>query len=150
MVMKNRVDWELLRRAGVSDPGIDFLKAMLITESCSRARIGALLQHSWVRATHDAPGVENADQLEELDASQSSLAQDHDGEGLDLYNDMENPRDPKRLRELGVEDENHGLRRPVSRIPNYFFHAITNKSITALWCMSRHHNFISMLTTEPR
>lgn len=108
-VMGNPVEWESLRRVGVSDNGIDFLKRMLITEPSLRARTEALLQHSWVCGAHDAPGIETGDN-DELDASQLSLADNDDpGDGLDIYDDMEDPRDPKRLRELGVEDENHGL-----------------------------------------
>lgn len=101
-VMSTPINWEFPRQVGVSDPGVDFLQKMLVIEPALRAPIPALLQHSWVRVPH------NKDQ--ELDASQLSIADnDDDGDGLDLYDDAEDPRGPKRLRQQSVEDSNHGL-----------------------------------------
>ena len=110
-VMETEVDWDSLRQIGVSEHGIDFLMRMLQIEPSQRARDNVLLQHLWVASAHDAPGIEavnDSDELDELDASQLSLAEDdEDGDGLD--DNMGDLRDPKRLRALGIEDEDHGL-----------------------------------------
>ena len=103
-VMNNPVDWDRLRQAGISSDGIDFVERMLVIEPSLRASDKDVLSHPWLQSANGKPIVVE-DQAVELDASQLSLADD-DGEneevdeddGLDYYDDMEDPRRSKRAR----------------------------------------------------
>ena len=90
-VMFTPVNWDRLRRAGVSNRGCDFVKRMLVHEPSERASDAECLQHPWLAHLYDADVVETntqrigisaiseqTDEGEELDASQLSL---HDGQG---------------------------------------------------------------------
>ena len=91
-VMFTPVNWDRLRRAGISNKGIDFVKRMLVHEPSERASDAQCLQHPWLAHLYDPDAVaemdaqriglsaisEETDDGEELDASQLSL---HDGQG---------------------------------------------------------------------
>lgn len=90
IVMSSPVDWDRLKRAGISDMGCDFVKGMLVHEPTARASDAQCLQHPWLAHLHNAGDEdvemdaqllglsaisesEETDEGQELDASQLSI-----------------------------------------------------------------------------
>lgn len=71
VIMNSNLNWNKVRRVGVSDKGIDFLSRMLVTEPSQRASDEELLHHSWIIGQN---GRADPSSLEELAASQLSIA----------------------------------------------------------------------------
>lgn len=98
-VMNTPIEWDRLRQAGISAGGIDFVQNMLVIEPSQRSSDDEVLDHPWLLSANDKLGL-GKEQPTELDASQLSLADDDqdEGDGLEYYDDMEEPRESKRIR----------------------------------------------------
>ena len=95
-IMEGTLSFELLTNNGVTDDGVDFLSAMLRIEPNERPTAQKCLEHCWISQQGDAipidpnviaPGLEDIEEEEELDASQLSLAENHEVGDIDDNDD---------------------------------------------------------------
>lgn len=100
-IMENETDFDVLRRAGVSEAGVDFVAQLLNRDPFSRPTESECFQHPWIADIPDVDEYEDEDILaeprdglsvigedaeEELDASQLSL---HDNGAYTHTSDVE-------------------------------------------------------------
>lgn len=113
-IMTTDPDFGLLRKAGVSEEGIDFVGRLLNRDPSSRPDEQACFTHEWIANMADVDEYERDDDFlfpigetglsdigedleDELDASQLSLY-DKDGQGLGQVNELEDDAQVKRRR----------------------------------------------------
>ena len=103
-VMHVEVNWELLKMVGVSEPGVDFLSRMLVTDPSERASDEELFDQPWIRVAEgpaDAPDCVLSDPADRLNAHASQLSigdEEDDGAEGQVGDAMEDPRASKRAR----------------------------------------------------
>ena len=116
-LMSKPVNWDRLNQAGITPNGCDFVQRMLVHEPGDRASDAECLRHAWLahlrpsdeadvdmEAQHKGLSAipEEADEGEELDASQLSLhdhaAEQDDGLEYDDGNEVEEEHEPKRVK----------------------------------------------------
>lgn len=116
-LMSKPVNWDRLNQAGITPNGCDFVQRMLVHEPGDRASDAECLRHAWLahlrpsdgedvdmEAQHEGLSAipEEADEGEELDASQLSLhdhaAEQDDGLEYDDGNETEEVHESKRVK----------------------------------------------------